>query len=117
MLQTVDKAYTDEPEVLDTVLTVAATSRVERLRETLLSGKSGISIDRARIETRIMKETEGEPMVARRAKVFAAVAREMPIDILPDELIVGCFSGKPLCWNVSPADGPGLEKKIGRAHV
>lgn len=112
MLQTVDKAYTDEPEVLDTVLTVAATSRVERLRETLLSGKSGISIDRARIETRIMKETEGEPMVARRAKVFAAVAREMPIDILPDELIVGCFSGKPLCWNVSPADGPGLEKRL-----
>ncbi|MEE8397733.1 MAG: pyruvate formate lyase family protein, partial [Desulfobacterales bacterium] len=59
-------------------------------------------------------ETEGEPMVTRRAKVFDGVAREMPINILPDELIVGCFSGKPLCWNVSPANGPGLEKMISK---
>jgi len=112
MLQTVNKTKVKDSMMLDRVLTVDITSRVERLRKVLLSGETGISIDRARIETRVMKETEGELMVTRRAKVFAAVVREMPIDISPDELIVGCFSGKPLCWNVSPVDGPGLEKTL-----
>ena len=88
-------------------------SRVARLRERILSSSStGVSIDRARIETRVMGETEREPIVTRRAKVFEAVVREMPISIEPDELIVGCFSGKPFCWNVSPASGPGLEKVL-----
>jgi len=91
------------------------TPRVDRLRDVILGSRGGASIDRARIETRVMKETEGEPIVTRRAKVFAAVAGEMPIGIQPDELIVGCFSGKPFCWNVSPASGPGLEKALSGA--
>ncbi|GAI13063.1 unnamed protein product, partial [marine sediment metagenome] len=68
---------------VDRVLTVKPTPRVERLREAFVRLKATASIDRARIETRVMKETEEEPMVTRRAKVFAAVAREMPIDIYP----------------------------------
>ncbi len=112
VLRAEDGTGSKEATMLDSMLTVEITPRVERLRETLLCGKTGVSIDRARVETRVMQETEGEPMVTRRAKVFAAVAREMPIDISPDELIVGCFSGKPLCWNVSPADGPRLEKML-----
>jgi len=103
---------TIEQTILNNEIVLASTSRVERLRQAVLYGNAGASIDRARIETRVMRETGGEPIVTRRAKVFAAVAREMPIDILPDELIVGCFSGKPLCWNVSPANGPGLEKVV-----
>jgi|TARA_Y100000310_G_scaffold321900_1_gene380186 formate C-acetyltransferase len=63
-----------------------------------------------------MQATEGEPIVTRRAKVFAAIVREMPIDIYPDELIVGCFSGKPRCWNVSPSEGPQLEKTLSSAN-
>ena len=94
---------------VDRVLTVKPTPRVERLREAFVRLKATASIDRARIETRVMKETEGEPMVTRRAKVFAAVAREMPIDIYPDELIVGFLSVRPWCHNISPADGPDLE--------
>lgn len=43
-----------------------SSSRVERLREEFLHLKPTASIERARIETRIMKETEGEPTVTRR---------------------------------------------------
>ena len=109
MAQVLNKATVKEPTMLDKVLSMKATPRVERLRERLLSLKLTASIDRARIETRVMKETEGETMVTRRAKVFAAVVREMPINIYPDELIAGCLSVRQWCDNVSPADGPALE--------
>ena len=112
MLQNSDETAAGETALLNQALDLAIAPRVERLRKAILDGKVGASIDRALIETRIMKETEGEAMVTRRAKVFAAVAREMPIDIRTDELIVGGFSGRPFCWNVSPANGPGLEKRM-----
>ncbi len=78
--------------------------RIERLRQYHLSTHYTASIDRLRIETRIMKETEGDPMVMRRAKVFAAVCREMPIVIWPDELIIGHAGARPLCRDVIPDD-------------
>ena len=97
---------------VDRVLTVKPTPRVEKLREAFVRLKIAASINRARIETRVMKETEGEPMVTRRAKVFAAVAREMPIDIWPDELLVGSTSVRAWCHEISPADGPALEAEL-----
>lgn len=96
-------------DMLNQVLETKPTRRVERLREAFMGLKPTASIDRARIETRVMRETEGQHMVLRRAKVFASVAREMPIDIYPDELIVGGHSTRPWCDNISPADGPALE--------
>ena len=74
MLQALEK----EMSPMDRVITIEPTSRVERLREAFLDLKPTVSIDRARIEARVMKETTGEPMITRRAKVFAAIAREMP---------------------------------------
>lgn len=41
-------------------------------------------------------------MVTRRAKVFAAVVREMPIDIYADELLVGCTGVGPRCTDIVP---------------
>jgi formate C-acetyltransferase len=86
----------------DRFFTIKPTPRVNRLREALLSLKTTASIDRARIETRVMKETAVEPMITRRAKVFAAAAREMPIYIFPDELLVGNTGVRPYCYNVTP---------------
>jgi len=91
-----------EPVTLDRVLTMKPTPRVEKLRETLLGLTLTASIERARIETRAMKATEGEPTVTSRAKVFAAVLRELPVDIYPDELLVGCTSVAPRCTSISP---------------
>lgn len=93
----------------ESVYTIKPTPRIERLKEAFVKLKITASLDRACIETRVMKETEGEPMLTRRAKVFAAIAREMPIDIYADELLVGFISVRPWCNNITPADGPELE--------
>jgi len=46
-----------------------------------------ICIEKLRIALRTMTATEGEPMILRRAKVFANVLREIPIFIEEDTLI------------------------------
>jgi len=109
MLDTLKEAAGFGSPMLDRVVSIKPTPRVERLRETYMSLKPSASIDRARIETRVMKETEGEPMITRRAKVFAAIVRELPIDIYPDELLLGYSNVRPRCTSVSPANGPMLE--------
>ena len=109
MLDTLNRAAGFGSPMLDQAITIKPTPRVERLRETYMSLKPTASIDRARIETRVMKETEGEPMITRKAKVFAAIVRELPIDVYPDELLLGYSNVKPRCSSVSPANGPGLE--------
>lgn len=100
--------------LLDSIGTIQPAARVERLREAFMTLKSTPSIDRARIETRVMQETEGESMIRRRAKVFAALVREIPIDIYPDELLLGYSNVKPRGISVSPATGPGLEAMLAR---
>ncbi len=80
--------------------------RTERLREAHLKLQATCCLDRLRIETRVMKETEGEPMVLRRAKIFAAATREMPIEILPDELIIGHAAARPFSRDLVPDDCP-----------
>ena len=92
----------DRMAILDDVLTTDPTPRIDRLRNAFLDLKPSASIDRARIETRVMKETEGEPIITRRAKVFAAAVREFPVYILPDQLIVGSIGAKPLCYSMVP---------------
>lgn len=74
---------------VDRVLTIKPTPRIERLKEVFTHLKPVFEIDRARIYTRVMKETDGEPMVIRRAKAFCVTVREMPCNIDPGELFVG----------------------------
>ena len=92
----------DKPASEESILTIQPAPRIERMRTAFLELEPSNSIDRARIEARVMKETEGEPMVTRRAKAFAASVREMPLYIGPDELLVGCTSVRPRCGNVFP---------------
>jgi len=98
----INETTVKEPKMLNRVLTIKPTPRVEKLREAFLSLKPTASIERARIETRVMKETEGVSIITRRAKIFAATVREMPIYIYPNQLLVGCISERPLCANVLP---------------
>ena len=111
MVQVSNGKTVKEPAMLDRVLTMKPTPRVKRIREAFLSIERSVSIERARIEARVMKETEGEPMITRRAKVFAAVLREMPIDIYPDELIVGNTSVRSRCANVVPGGYAALQER------
>ena len=102
MVQATEKTTGTQSATFEKVFTVKPTARVERLREAFFAIKPRLSIDRARIEARVMKETEGESMITRRSKVFAAVLREMPVDIYPHELVVGLTGPGPLCANVVP---------------
>ena len=96
------KKSADKETMLSSILSMEPTPRVERMRSAFFDLEPTVSIDRARIEARVMKETAGQPMITRRAKVFAAAAREMPIEIGPDELIVGGTSNRDRCANLFP---------------
>jgi formate C-acetyltransferase len=91
-------------DTLPGLSSLQASERVECLKRHHLALQNTASIDRLRIETRVLRETEREPMVIRRAKVFAAACAEMPIEILPDELIVGHSGVRPLCRDVIADD-------------
>lgn len=54
-----------------------------------------LSIERAVLYTESMKETEGEPMPIRQAKALKHVLKNIPIQILPGELIVGTMLPNP----------------------
>jgi len=115
MLQTTESVEAKAPSTLDGALVTEPTQRIGKLRDAFLSLRPTVSIDRARIEARVLKETAGEPTVTRRAKVFAAIVREMPIDVYPDELIVGASSARPYCTNINPANAEFLARRTNPA--
>ncbi|MGR3296090.1 MAG: hypothetical protein ACUZ8A_07690, partial [Candidatus Bathyanammoxibius sp.] len=65
MVQTIEGPAGKDATAYDRVYAVKPTARVERLREAFLHVERSSSIDRARIEGRVMRETEGEPMITR----------------------------------------------------
>lgn len=54
-----------------------------------------ISFDHARIITRAYQQTEGQPLILRRARAFADVLDQIPIDIDQGELLVGNITARP----------------------
>ena len=62
------------------------TERVARLKERLLHNEREIDIERARYTTQSYKDTEGQPMPIRRAKMLLDLVRRISITIEPDEL-------------------------------
>ena len=71
------------------IAALPATARIERLKEEMLAEPRYVSIEQARIVTRVYQQTEGESACIRRAKALKAALEEMSIRILPDERIVG----------------------------
>lgn len=69
--------------------------RIARLKQQYLEYKPSLCLDLAVINTQVRKETEGEPMCIRRAKVFKKYCEEKEINIYPDELIVGNAGAHP----------------------
>jgi formate C-acetyltransferase len=61
-----------------------------------------ICLERARYLTESYKETEGEPMVIRRAKAIEHVLENMTVYIQPGELLVGNFASRPECLPTYP---------------
>lgn len=77
---------------------------IERLREIYLKklSKPKLTAERACIITKAYKETEGEPMVIRRAKALRKILSEMSIYIQPWDLIVGNLGPEPVSIPVYP---------------
>jgi len=98
-------------ETRERVLTTQPMPRVEKLRQRYLDTRNKAVTDSGRIQTRVMKETEGEPLITRRAKAFAATVRGMPTYIYPDELFVGWLWSVPRGTEVSMRH-IGLEKEL-----
>lgn len=76
--------------------------RIERLKEELFRKMPQIEADRAVLLTESYMQTEGEPIVTRRAKAFKNILDNIPITIRPDELIVGSATVAPRSCQVFP---------------
>jgi len=106
------------PSRFEKLFSIKPTERVERLRKYYQGLTSVYKIDIDRIITRVMRDTEGEPMVLRRAHSFAAVVRELPIDIFPDEPFVGWLASAPAAVNVvSHQRGPWFDAHIDQVEI
>ncbi len=81
---------------------IAKSPRIGQLIEHLYAKMPVIEADRAVLLTESYKETEGEPIVIRRAKAFDHICRNIPIIIRPLELIVGSASQAPRGCQVFP---------------
>jgi formate C-acetyltransferase len=69
--------------------TLPVPTRIQRLKDELFCTDTEFCFERARIVTRVYRETEGQHTALRRAKALYAVFDEMPLLIRPGELIVG----------------------------
>ncbi|PIE35685.1 pyruvate formate-lyase [candidate division KSB3 bacterium] len=76
--------------------------RISGIKERLLLNEREIDIERARYTTESYKETEGQPMPVRRARMLLHLVRKMSIRIEPDEIIVGNRSLLPRMGIVAP---------------
>jgi len=89
------------------------TPRIRRLIDRFLSEPIHICAHRTRLATESWKETEGEPLHIRRAKLFEKICDGMPISIFEDELIVGSptpyFRGVGLQLDYHPTTGQELK--------
>lgn len=80
--------------------------RIEKLKEGLFKEKRQISLERAKLYTESWKQTEGEPVIIRRAKALANILDKVEIDIKLGELIVGDRTIKPRAGVISPEMSP-----------
>ena len=80
----------------------AKSPRIERLKEALYRKLPEIEADRAVLLTESYKQTEGEPIVTRRAKAFSHIMKNLPVVIRDDELVVGSATIAPRSCQVFP---------------
>ena len=81
--------YTELPFAAKIDAIDPVTPRIERLRERSVNEPIHICAARTKLATESWKETEGQPLHTRRARLFEKICDEMPIKIFDEELIVG----------------------------
>lgn len=76
--------------------------RIDRLINMLFEKLPQIEADRAVLLTESYRQTEGQPVVMRRAHAFAHILKNIPVTIRQDELIVGSATKQPRSCQVFP---------------
>ena len=76
--------------------------RIDALIDALYKNMPEIEADRAVLLTESYRETEGEPIITRRAKAFYHICKHIPITIRDGELIVGSATKAPRGCQVFP---------------
>jgi formate C-acetyltransferase len=82
--------------------TTRPAERVAAIKKRLLENEREVDLERARYATESYQNTEGEPMIIRRAKMLLHLVRSMSITIYPDEVIVGNRSLLPRMGVIAP---------------
>ena len=85
-----------------TVETPKKTPRIDLLKQALFDARPEIESDRAVLLTQSYMETEGEPVVIRRAKAFKNICEKLPVTIRDNELIVGSSTVAPKSCQIFP---------------
>ncbi|WP_395301020.1 formate C-acetyltransferase [Enterobacter sp. ECC-175] len=82
------------------------TNRTQRLKDALFANPREISLERALLYTASYQQTEGEPVIIRRAKATAYILDHVNIAIRDEELIAGNRTVKPRAGIMSPEMDP-----------
>ncbi|HDT5220213.1 TPA: formate C-acetyltransferase [Enterobacter roggenkampii] len=82
------------------------TNRTQRLKDALFASPREISLERALLYTASHQQTEGEPVILRRAKATAYILDHVNITIRDEELIAGNRTVKPRAGIMSPEMDP-----------
>lgn len=82
------------------------TNRTQRLKDALFANPREISLERALLYTASHQQTEGEPVILRRAKATAYILDHVNIAIRDEELIAGNRTVKPRAGIMSPEMDP-----------
>lgn len=79
-------------------------TRGQRLWRAMLETRrdARLSLHRARLLTASYKETEGLPMVIRRANAFANIVKGIPLYLMDDDLLAGAFAARPMAPECFP---------------
>ncbi len=81
---------------------LGSTERIQKLNLQLHSTPQTICLHRARAYTSVFADTEGEPLVLRRAKAYKKTLEDLPVNIGDYELIVGKHACRPRCVPIVP---------------
>lgn len=81
---------------------VSKSPRIDKLKADLFKEMPQIEADRAVLLTESYMQTEGEPIILRRAKAFENILDKIPITIRDDELIVGSATKRPRSCQTFP---------------
>src|SRR4030067_51568 len=76
-----------DSQLLEKIDVLKLSDRASGQRENFFSCKPAVSGDRARLTVESWKETEGEPIIIRRARMMKKFAEKLPIVIFPGQIL------------------------------